>query len=258
MGSQLSYISPRACELLKLETLNIKTFGGHHSTKPLNQVRFCVKDVSGNESMYVTAFVSDICQPLTGQTINCATKNYNHLKHLRLADEKPDCCDLSVDVLIGTDHYWSFFNNSIIKGDLCEPVAMSFKLGYILSGPVANTESQSMATTNTVVSAHAMKINSEICSENAKLSANLETFWNLESIGINNNEPSVYDTFRQDFVSLFWLSMLKTHRRPERKGRYGRKWPLRRKIIILVMIWRQFYLPLMIIYWTKMKNSLQK
>ena len=85
LGSQLSYISPRACEVLKLKTvanhnINIKTFGGVNSVKSLNQVRFCVKDSSGNESIYVTGFVSDICQPLTGQAISYATKTFNHLR----------------------------------------------------------------------------------------------------------------------------------------------------------------------------------
>ena len=206
LGSQLSYISPRACEVLKLKTvanhnINIKTFGGVNSEKSLNQVRFCVKDSSGNESIYVTGFVSDICQPLTGQAISYATKTFNNLKNLRLADANPDHRDLNVDILIGADYYWSFFNNAIVKGNPGEPVAMSTKLGYILSGPVTDTNSPlNSACTNTVVSAHVMKINSEILGENAKLSATLEKFWNLESLGINMEQPSVYDKFRHDVV----------------------------------------------------------
>ena len=105
---------------------------------------------------------------------------------MRLADANPDHRDLNVDILIGADHYWSFFNNAIVKGNPGEPVAMSTKLGYILSGPVTDTNYPlNSASTNTVVSAHVMEINSEVLGENAKLSAT-----NLESLGINM-EPSV-------------------------------------------------------------------
>lgn len=71
-GSQLSYISPRAQKLLNLSTVDskdilIKTFGGNQSVNTLNQVRFFVHDISGKEKIDVSAFVSDICKPLSGQ-----------------------------------------------------------------------------------------------------------------------------------------------------------------------------------------------
>ena len=47
-------------------------------------------------------------------------------------------------MLIGVDHYWDIVEDDIIRGN--GPTAMSYKLGYLLSGPLPVAQSQSEIT----------------------------------------------------------------------------------------------------------------
>ena len=175
--------------------INVKVFGGNSSVK--NIETFCVKDISGNESVYVSAFVSDICQPLTGQAIEMAVKNHPYLQNLHLADSNPECRSLDIDLVIGVDQYWSFFGNTLIRNEHGGPIAMGSKLGFVLSSPVLSPENCT-SSTNLLVSTHSMKIQSEFINENVKLSEMVDKFWNLESLGISPTEASIYETFTAD------------------------------------------------------------
>ena len=197
-GSQLSYISPRARKFLELKSvkkakLNIKVFGGESSTKGVDQVQFLIKSKSG-ESVLVNAFENEICKPLVNQTIDFAAKKFSHLRNLTLADWNSGNNSLNVDILIGVDFYWKFFNNTIVKGDGGGPVAMGSILGYVLSGPV---HSQRVTYSN-VVSTHVMRIQQETITEKTRLNESLERFWKLESIGILPEESSVFDRFSNE------------------------------------------------------------
>ena len=83
--------------------------------------------------IYVKALVSDICHPIEEQRIDLAQEKYSHLQKLNLADSNPNNLPIDIDVLIGTDYYWDFIRNRMVRGD-GGPVAISSSLGYILSG----------------------------------------------------------------------------------------------------------------------------
>ena len=52
---------------------------------------------------------------------------------MTLADE--NCLKSSdIDIIIGSDYYWHFMKNRIIRGNADEPVAPETKLGCVLSG----------------------------------------------------------------------------------------------------------------------------
>ena len=80
-------------------------------------------------------FVKDICTPIADQYISYAKNNFDHVSHLQLAYNNPDCCNLQIDILVGTDYYWSIISNNVIRG-ASGPVAIQSKVGYILSGPL--------------------------------------------------------------------------------------------------------------------------
>ena len=190
-GSQNSYISPQARELLKLETihtekLNIKTFGGNENSNCLDAVKFAVKSDKRTENIYVNAFVSTICKPLSGQAINLAVETYDHLKGLKLADSHSSNNETRVDILIGADHYWDFMTNDIRKGKF-GPVAIYSKLGFILSGPIGNGYSKFSG----IVSTHSLKIATE-----SGLDKKLDKFWDLESVGVLPQERTFLDEFK--------------------------------------------------------------
>ena len=76
-----------------------------------------------------------MCSPLANQCVNIAVDKYPHLQGLRLAESSTGGESLEISVLIGSDYYWSIFGNEIIRGE-CGPIALSTKLGFVLSGPV--------------------------------------------------------------------------------------------------------------------------
>ena len=150
-ASQLSYITPAARKLLNLKTItkktvNIKSFGERKDKKEVDVVKFAVKSKDGGMNIYVNALVSDTCLPIDSKKIRFAKSRYKHLKNLDLADENPSNLPLNIDILIGSDFYWNFFNSTFVKGDGQGPVAMSSKLGYVLSGPVNALGSENYST----------------------------------------------------------------------------------------------------------------
>ena len=83
-GSQMSYISPTACDELRLPSVGkweviIKTFGNAVDKKNLDVVTFAVR-TRENFNIYVSALVSDICLPVEEQRINLAKREYSHVK----------------------------------------------------------------------------------------------------------------------------------------------------------------------------------
>jgi len=192
-GSQHSYITPEARELLNLQTisnekLNLKVFGGSEAKKDFDKVKFAVKSANGSENIYVEAFVSDICKPLAGQTIELAVENYEHLRNLKLADSNPTNSGLKIDVLVGSDFYWDFLTNEVKRGEE-GPVAVNSKLGYVLNGPIPSRGSAFSG----VVSTHSLKIAAEI-----DLDKKIERFWNLEAVGVLPNEKPILEEFKEE------------------------------------------------------------
>ena len=67
--------------------------------------------------------------------IELVKENFSHLRQLNLADSNIDNSCLVVDVLIGSNYYWSFMLTQIIKGKR-GPVAMKSKVGYVIIVPL--------------------------------------------------------------------------------------------------------------------------
>ena len=135
-GSQMSYVTPRLAKLLGLKTLHkkemcIKTFGGGRQTKTLDVVELSIKALEGYVS--IQEFISEISYPIKGQDIAFAIihhfrrvdspdficihwdkSKYNHLKGLKLADYN-STDPIDVDVLIGSDHYWTLIDGKDVR-----------------------------------------------------------------------------------------------------------------------------------------------
>ena len=62
-----------------------------------------------------------------------AKKSFSQIRNLTLADEN-SLKSSDIDHLIGSDYYWHFMKNRIIRRNADEPVALETKLGYVLSG----------------------------------------------------------------------------------------------------------------------------
>ena len=145
------------------------------------------------DMLRITALVVPlICNPLASQPIDSSAETYEHLIGLKLADSAEASDVLEVDLLIGSDSYWEIVTGQVVRGD-SGPTAIHTKVGWILSGPTNHLET----TINLVcASTHTLKIDNSHSLE-PTLDDRLKRFWDLETLGIKNEETSVYETFEQ-------------------------------------------------------------
>jgi len=62
----------------------------------------------------MSAFVSNICFPVTGQNIVLAKQQFPHIAKLDLAEQKMGNEPLEIDVLIGANYYWELMTDDPI------------------------------------------------------------------------------------------------------------------------------------------------
>ena len=152
--SQRSYISNRLKNSLGVQPVNkqsllVKTFG-NDSPKLMScdLVQVSITATDGLE-LYVNAFsVPVICSPISNQAVEVAVEKYPYLNGLDLADNSSPSSDVNIDILIGADFYWNFVSNESRRGEGRGPVALSTRLGWVLSGPIDNLSEESSSTTN--------------------------------------------------------------------------------------------------------------
>lgn len=215
-GSQRSYISERVKESLTLdplysETMIIKAFGSERGKRQLCDVISLGLRLQAGGSINLSFLaVPLICEPLCGQPISHAAEHYDYLAELNLADHSCGTEQLEVDMLIGSDNYWRLVTGKLVnRGD--GPTAVHTRLGWVLSGPVEGLMSQK--TSCNLVSTHALKVDAYMQEESDRsLDRTLKTFWDLESLGIQEGEADVYQQFQKQIsfkngryeVSLPW------------------------------------------------------
>ena len=142
--------------------------------------------------VYLKAYkIPLICSPLSNQCISVAVEEFPYLRNLPLAEFADGRDELSIDLLIGTDNYWTFMEGPPIRGE--GPTAVPTKLGYILNGPIRNNEGLHTISQTNFKSVHVLK--SEVLElDKDSISHDLSRFWDLEASGImgNENESSVH------------------------------------------------------------------
>ena len=164
--------------------------------KSRDVVKLNIRPSEPNINICVIATVLDkICHPISRQPVRTAVHEYRHLRGLKLADYHQDDAAIKIDILLGADHYYEFVTNVIRRGDAKTPVAVKSKLGWLFSGPMGGDN-----FTNTfVTTTHTLKCSeTEIINPIHQLNDNMNKFWDLETIGIRNEESSVCERFLDD------------------------------------------------------------
>ena len=209
-GSMHSYISEELARFLNLpvvgeECFEIQTFGNSVSKSvKSNTVKLQISKGHFNfeTEMHTSQY---ICNPLPN--VRLSSDAINELSQLELADHlllsDPN---LNVAILIGSDLYWSFITPHVFKTN-AGPMAVSSKLGILLSGPLNNCHT---ATYLNLSNVHHMNFISHISltdnfssnEENVDLSFKLQQFYDLESIGIlpQESEATVLSEFQESIV----------------------------------------------------------
>ena len=195
-GSQRTYLTRTMREKLQLptrglETLRVKTFGAAGGQEVTCEVvRLYVRELTGNYIPVSALMVPFICDPLSSHPISHASKKYEHLAGLELADDDTGQANrLEVEMFVGSDVYWNLVTGVIRRGK-DGPLALETKVGWVLSGPIETED-----TTVSLVATHAMRTDSYPVQQT--LDDQLKRFWDLESLGIVGDEKSVYDQFIQ-------------------------------------------------------------
>ena len=81
----------------------------------------------------------------------------------------------------------------VVKGK-SGPTAMNTKLGWVLSGPVESSTVKNEPVTN-LACTHVLKCAANPLMDGAGLDYEMKKFWELESLGIQPEETSVYEEF---------------------------------------------------------------
>ena len=120
--SQRTYVTTHAKESLHLpskrtESLRIKTFGSTEERETVCEAVELGLVTSSGERLKLSALaVPFICDPVTSQPISYSRECYDHLLGLELADSADAEDVLEVDVLIGSDLYWSLVTGGVRRG----------------------------------------------------------------------------------------------------------------------------------------------
>ena len=110
---------------------------------------------------------------------------YDHLASLKLADETSGIEAATIEILVGSDQYWQLVTGEVMKGE-SGPTAMNTKLGWVLSGPIERSTVSREPVTN--LAANPLR-------DGAGLDNEIKKFWELEALGIQPEEASVYEEF---------------------------------------------------------------
>ena len=214
-GSQHSYATQRVKDNLAVQArerrmMSIMTFGsGERKTQEYDVIKIGVVTREGENEEMELSTVPLVCQPLLSQPIDLCKSDYQHLHDLELADSSAEGESMQVDLLIGVDYYWRFVTGDIRRGE-GGPVAIRTRLGWVLSGATAM---QADSTAHTYLTTHVLRIDASPHSTQ-KLEEVLQSFWRLESLGIEDKEGSILDEFTQSIhfeggryeVALPWKS----------------------------------------------------
>ena len=102
---------------------------------------------------------------------------------MTLADE--NCLKSSdIDILFGSDYYWHFMKNRIIRGNANEPVALETKLGYVLCGKLdIGSNGRHQINLNESLVTNVLRVQQELTDPKEQLIEIVQKFWNLESVG---------------------------------------------------------------------------
>ena len=81
-----------------------------------------------------------------------------------------------------------------MRGAPWEPVALATKLGYVLSGPTMIMSHDDNGNTVNLTATHVLKVEASVVNQE-EIASELGKFWDYESLGIRNDNLSLYDKF---------------------------------------------------------------
>ena len=196
-GAQMSFLTDRVKNALNLKPISeenslVNVFlSKKYEKMKSDKVSINLKRNSKNDFNMEILCKPFICLPIANQPIEHAQKNYEFLKDLNLADSKTMG---EIDLLIGSDFYWSLVTGKIKRGKEEDLVAIETDFGWVLNGPI----NEKIANTHVALVHEAPAHVMNVCCEPTKIEClenDLNKLWDLETLGIKQNEKPNYDRF---------------------------------------------------------------
>ena len=178
-----------ALPVKSVDTLMVKTFGSSEEQVHHCEVVDLLLETRGGECLQLSFLaVPLICDPLVSQPLSHVVKMFPHLAELDLVDTGNES---NIDVLVGSDLYWKLVTGRVVHGEN-GPTAVETVFGWVLSGPLDLAAQEPFNVNPTCV----LRIESQsLSADDTHLDFWLKRFWDLEAIGIADQEPSVYEDF---------------------------------------------------------------
>ncbi|XP_076072041.1 uncharacterized protein LOC143043745 [Mytilus galloprovincialis] len=192
-GAQRSFVTEDLARKLNLhsegtEILQLSSFGDRNkNVRHLDKSTVFVETDAGQKIPIHVLIVPMIDVPLQNN-IRHINRGLNYLRGLKLAHPVTQEESFEISLLIGADYYWDLVEDEVIRGN--GPTAVRSKLGFLLSGPVRDKRDNSLMGTSIF----------NILVSHKTEEHDIETFWRLESIGINSKETDDDDT---DFLETY-------------------------------------------------------
>ena len=192
-GSQRSYVTDELRHRLRLkpehhERIQLNTFGDkHHKVKGCDVVQLSIYKADSSDLVNIVA----LCFPTICTNLPSVVdiQDQPHLVGLELADN-PDKPRDRIDVLIGSDFYWNIVNGELKLSEK-GPIAISSRLGWLLSGPIESTAVANLVSSHMIVTEGIDKIGVPL--NNDQLTNLLKRFWEAESLGTDNAERGLIE-----------------------------------------------------------------
>ena len=195
-GSHRSFVTKGIVQHLglkpiKRERLGIKTFGSQKVDDRMREiVELELKSVKDGKTVNICAYVVDDISSIHNEHVEILKKDYDHLANLWFSDVCKFQEVLEVDILVGIDWFWSIQDGNIIRGEPGSPVAVSTKLGWVLSGPIKGKKLSAFTETsiNLAIGHDFQSVNMIGQDANKKLEADVAKLWDLETLGIRSTD----------------------------------------------------------------------
>ena len=181
---QRSFITEETAAKLKLTPVNTENIAiapyeaEYSSPQPTSVGQVKVETTAGDRVPISVLIVPFIAAPLKNSVHTSLHRELSSLGWIKLAHPFTSEHNFQISILIGADHYWTFVEDKIIRGE--GPTAQQSKLGFLLSGPMSSPMLQlNVATMSTATSEE----------------PNLERFWSIEAAGTSPMKPVQTDKF---------------------------------------------------------------
>ena len=185
-GAQRSFITEKLATKLNLkildtEVIQLSTFGeSTEKVRRLPKASVHIESTNGYKIPIEVLVVPKIAGPMKNLNTNSLSK-LKYLQKLKLAHPVSSNDVFEISLLIGADFYWDFIEDEVIRGD--GPTAVKSKVGYLLSGPTHCSSRQNNIGMYNILTDHKIE------------EFDLQSFWQLESMGIRSQEVDDETTY---------------------------------------------------------------